>query len=137
MHEDFDSWNLLKKKISNQKNNKYIHQREVWWVALGLNVGAELNGKHENFERPVLVLRAYNRETLLVLPLTTQVKDGRFYFPVTVRFYRPLENNYGERNVSAGLTQSRVISGNRLLRKAGFISESDFKAVRLAYINSI
>ena len=44
MKKDFDSWNE-KKKILNNNDVSFYHEREVWWCSLGVNVGYEQNGK--------------------------------------------------------------------------------------------
>ncbi|MDP3661784.1 MAG: type II toxin-antitoxin system PemK/MazF family toxin [bacterium] len=123
MNKDFDQWNGEKKKIHMQAGMAYAHPREVWWCALGANIGAETDGKHDNFERPVLVLRVYNTETLLILPITSREKKDEFHCAVKVKFG----------TVWIKLTQSRVISTYRLLRKVDMIPESAFKKVQIAF----
>lgn len=43
MKKDFDSWNTEKKKtnIKRLDFNFFYHNREVWWCAVGINVGVE------------------------------------------------------------------------------------------------
>jgi hypothetical protein len=55
MEKDFDRWNKKKKTLHQTDFTDFVHEREVWWCALGANVGVEADGKHDNFERPVLV----------------------------------------------------------------------------------
>ena len=62
--KDFDTWNALKKHIHQKRFLAFVHAREVWWCSLGLNVGTEQDGKHTAFERPVLILRKFNRESV-------------------------------------------------------------------------
>jgi mRNA interferase MazF len=69
MEKDFDRWNKKKKTLHQTHFTHFVHEREVWWCALGANVGVEADGKHDNFERPVLVLRKFNRDAVLVVPL--------------------------------------------------------------------
>ncbi|OHA18714.1 MAG: hypothetical protein A3C08_02830 [Candidatus Taylorbacteria bacterium RIFCSPHIGHO2_02_FULL_47_18] len=121
MNKNFDEWNTEKKKVHMKAGVAYAHPREVWWCALGANIGAETDGKHNNFERPVLVLRVYNKDTLFVLPITSQKKADDFHCAVKVAFG----------TVWVKLTQGRVISTYRLLRKVDMIPESAFKKVRL------
>ena len=77
--KDFDSWNVVKKYTDTKADVIGVHEREVWWISMGLNIGVEINGKHHNFERPVLVLKKFNLQMLWLLPITSQVKDSRFY----------------------------------------------------------
>ena len=78
MLKDFDKWNQKKKDID--KLTSFLHPNvgEVWWIKLGLNVGSEINGKEDNFLRPVLVINNDNHESCFVLPLTSKIKKGRY-----------------------------------------------------------
>lgn len=121
--KDFDRWNEEKKKIHLKGKPTYAHPREVWWCSLGANIGAETDGKHDNFERPVLVLRVYNKDTLFVLPITSQAKKDNFHCAIKVDFG----------TVFVKLTQGRVISTQRLLRKVDMLPEDVFVEVRRAF----
>ncbi len=52
MHKDFESWSIKKKETHQTKDNKIFYEREVWWCIFGINVGVEIDGKHEFFLRP-------------------------------------------------------------------------------------
>jgi mRNA interferase MazF len=123
VQKDFNSWNEEKKRVDSRKNLAYGYPREVWWCSLGVNVGAETDGKNINYERPVLVMRVYNKETLLVLPITSKEKKDIFHVPINVRVG----------TVWVKLTQVRVISNRRLLRKVDTIPEREFAKVREAF----
>ncbi len=123
MEKDFDGWNEQKKRIQTERGVVYAHPREVWWCALGINIGAETDGKNEDFERPVLVLRVYNRETLLVMPITSKSKSDSFHCPVRVKFG----------TVWVKLTQARVVSSRRLLRKVDMLTEKEFQVAKEAF----
>lgn len=49
MEKEFDAWSLIKKQIHSMEGRAFAHPREIWWCSLGINVGAEIDGKHENF----------------------------------------------------------------------------------------
>ncbi len=59
MEKNFDSWNTKKKEIDTSVSNEKIYFREgdIWWCTIGINVGAESNGKGFEFRRPVLVYK--------------------------------------------------------------------------------
>ena len=120
---DFDCWNSLKKKLHNNKGLAYAHPREIWWCSLGHNIGVEMNGKNESFERPVLIIKMYNKEKMLVLPITSKEKNDIFHFKIKA----------GDKNVWVSLAQSRVISNRRLLRKVDVLAEEGFEKVRNAF----
>ena len=127
MEKDFDRWNILKKQLNSVSRVFYAHPREIWWCSLGVNIGAEIDGKHENFERPVIVMKVYNKETLVVLPLTTIEKNDQFHHLITTP----------ERNVWVKLTQTRVISPKRLLRKLDLLDDAFFEVLKLKWKESL
>jgi len=60
----FIAWSKLKVRLHIKPDNGvYFREREIWWASLGANIGYEQDGKHENFERPVLVLKKFSRHT--------------------------------------------------------------------------
>lgn len=120
MDKDFDNWNFLKQEIDNKKRVFYAHPREIWWCSLGVNIGAEIDGKHENFERPVIIIKVYNKESVVILPLTTKEKNDNFHYRL----------NMDERVVWVKLTQTRVISTKRLLRKVDVLDKKSFEALK-------
>lgn len=118
MEENFNAWNE-EKKIINKKNipeNLFFHQREIWWCSAGLNIGVEINGKHDNFERPFLLLKKFNKDMIWVLPMTTKAKDNEYHYKLT----------HEEIDSWIILSQIKTLSSKRLLRKMGMISERDF-----------
>jgi hypothetical protein len=69
MEKDFDRWNKKKKILNSDAEPLYFREGEIWWVHLGVNVGYEMDGKQDNFARPVIILRKYNKYSFLALPL--------------------------------------------------------------------
>src|SRR5436189_4340574 len=63
MEKDFDRWNRHKKKANDAADRPFYHAREIWWCAVGVNVGNELDGTGKEHDRPVLVIRPFNAET--------------------------------------------------------------------------
>ena len=49
----FPEWMKLKEKLHRIGRIRTIHEGEVWWAAVGENIGVEINGKNEGFTRPV------------------------------------------------------------------------------------
>lgn len=117
----FWEWINLKIRInSSDISNVYFRERQIWWVSLGKNVGSEENGKHENFERPVIILKKISKETFFALPTSRQVKEGKY----RVVFQK------NRIKYSVKISQLRVISAKRLIRLVGNISRSDFEKIR-------
>lgn len=133
MKKEFDAWNSQKKNLGCSERKAFAHPREVWWCALGVNVGAEVDGKNENFERPVLVVRVYNKETMLVLPITSKEKLDDFHHKIQIQAKNSVTGEEYVKPVWIKLTQSRVISNNRLLRKVDIVHQEEFDRVVEAF----
>jgi mRNA interferase MazF len=127
MKKDFNTWNHIKQKIDARLIKVFAHPREIWWCSLGINIGAEIDGKNDNFERPVLIIKIFNKETLLILPLTTKNKDDEFHYKITTETHESW----------AKLTQPRVISSKRLLRKITTLNETIFIDLKTKWKNSL
>ena len=119
----FDFWNSQKKKINSIRNKFRFFEREIWLVSLGQNIGVEINGKKDDFLRPVLIYRKYNIDQCFVLPLTTRGKKNIFYYDISsVKFLK-------ERSFIC-LSQGRVIDAKRFFRKLGKISVGQFVEIK-------
>lgn len=137
MEKDFDKWNNLKKIFEKEERRFFAHPREIWWSSLGLNLGAEIDGKNDGFERPVLVITVYNKETMFVLPITSKEKNDKFHYKIFVKIKDIKTGEYEEKPVWIKLTQPRVISNKRLLRKIDLVSIDDFDKIMLVFKDSI
>ena len=127
MEKDFISWHHQKAIINrNERPRVFFHEREVWWCSIGLNVGFEQDGRGENFSRPVMVFKKFNKEVFWALPLSTKVKIGKFYAPVDL--------HDGIERVAI-LSQVRLIDAKRLLRKVSTVDESDYASIQKAVID--
>lgn len=124
--KDFDTWNKVKKQTEQGERKVFAHPREVWWCSLGVNIGAEIDGKNDSFERPVIIMKVYNKETMLVLPTTGRAKKDKFHPPLEIESLNKQTNEIINRTVYVKLTQARVISNKRLIRKVGVIKEEIF-----------
>jgi len=118
MEKDFWTWHSKKEKVDKKETRVFFHEREIWFCHLGTNVGFEQDGKGENFGRPVIVFRKFNKEVFWGIPLTTREKGGKFYFPITMGDDEPRK---------AILSQLRLLDAKRLYQK---ISTIDFKTCK-------
>lgn len=103
---------------------KYAYPREVWWCTFGLNLGTEIDGKNDSFERPAIVMKVYNKEMMVVLPLTTRQKKDPYHYRVA----------FESKTVWVKLTQMRVISNKRLSRKVNVVDKKVFEEIRRVWI---
>lgn len=119
MDKDFDGWNKRKKKTHSEDVWRAFYEREVWWMCAGLNVGVEIDGKHELFSRPVIVVRKFNKDMAVVVPTTAQVKAKNKYYFIVV--------GEDSKEFTVCLSQIRAISSKRLFRKIGAINKSSYE----------
>ena len=114
-------WAVLKARISASSSVLPVAcVRDVWWASLGQNIGVEVNGKNNSFERPVLVMKVFNADSLFAVPLTTTERENAHL----IKFKDP-----SGRDTSANISQLRLISSKRLLHKSGQITENDFNLI--------
>ena len=59
--KDFDGWIKVKENVHYYGRMPNIKEGEIWWCAVGENVGVEINGKSDAFSRPVLVMKKLSR----------------------------------------------------------------------------
>ena len=122
--KDFDEWNVCKKQIETRSKFIGFKEREVWFAAIGINVGHEQDGKNGFFERPVLVLKRFNKDMLMAIPLSTKIKDDPNYIPFI----------FGGKMRSAVISQARLIDARRLLRKIFTLPQDSFEQIRNDFI---
>jgi len=125
--EDFVRWTKLKIRVHLSEPKIYFKEREIWWACLVSNIGFEQDGKHETFERPVLILKIFNLDILWVLPLTSKDRVGKYYFQI----------EHGDKKYSVILSQLRLVSSKRLLRKIRKISPEEFIKIKSKIKNLI
>jgi len=116
-----DSWNIKKKKIVQNKKTIFVKERDILFINMGQNIGVEQDGKGEEFLRPVIVYKKFNNNMFLGIPLTSTLKDNRYYF-----LFEFQSKTDGIRQNSAILSQIRTFDTKRVKFKLGFINKKDF-----------
>ena len=127
MKKEYDEWHN-KKKILNERediDNIFFREKEVWWTALGVNIGFEQDGKGEEFRRPVLILKKFNKYVVLVVPLTTKIKKNNKYYVSC-----SIVNDSTLRMVI--ISQIRLIDTKRFIDKLGVTDEDSFSKIKNA-----
>lgn len=120
MAKDFSEWHLLKTNIENNKGIPLFREQEIWWSSVGLNIGDEEDGKNHFFERPVLVLKKFNQSICWALPLSSIVKDGKYYHTF----------QFNEVVCTIMLSQMRILSAKRFIRRIGKLSDFQFEVIK-------
>lgn len=120
--QTFNHWSKLKIDIHLNKSRViYFKEKQIWWASIGQNIGVEANGKNKNFERPVIILKKFNSEACLVVTLSTKERVGRYY----------LELDEGtSRRSFVNLSQIKLMSSKRLIRKIGEVCIQDFTQIK-------
>jgi mRNA interferase MazF len=77
MIKDYTRW-FSKKSVIQQSSNErvFFHEKEIWWCSTGSNVGSEEDGKGEDFARPVLIFKKFNKGIFWAIPLTTKINTN-------------------------------------------------------------
>ena len=121
LKEIFTCWNS--KKIDTHLNDKVvgIKERDIVFIKMGKNIGYEQDGKGDEFLRPVVIYKKFNKNMFLGIPLTTKQKNMRYYFEFEYQTKR-------KKSVvnSAILSQLRVFDTKRVKYKSGVISKEMF-----------
>lgn len=120
----FNEWNEEKKVLHGKDGLRTVNEGEIWWCAVGENIGVEINGKGKNFVRPVLVLRKLSRFGFIGIPLTSQYHEGTWY----------AHFRFKDRDEYAVFAQMRNISVKRLWRKMGEVDDRDMILIRRGLI---
>ena len=122
MEKDFDRWNIKKKNI-NSADRKHItfSEGEIWFCAVGVNIGFERDGSGERFLRPVVVIKKISKDQFIGIPLTGTMRSGPEYFPLV-----------NERNSrTALLAQIRFFDTKRLMYFSKKMNIESFSVIKM------
>jgi predicted O-methyltransferase YrrM/mRNA-degrading endonuclease toxin of MazEF toxin-antitoxin module len=121
--KDFDSWNEYKKILNKKQDCQLFREWEIWWCSHGLNIGYEIDGKNELFDRPVLIFQKHNNKTFLGIPLTSSFKENnKWYFKI---------KHAEEKEFILNLSQIRTLSSKRLIRRIAKLSDENISCIEL------
>ncbi|MEJ0053179.1 MAG: type II toxin-antitoxin system PemK/MazF family toxin [bacterium] len=122
MPKDYTKWHEVKSAIEEHRNPPFFNEREVWWSSLGANIGTEQDGKNARFERPVIIVRKFNKDLFWGVPATLQSKDDAFHFGFML-------SGIEQRAI---VSQIRTLSAKRLIRRIGKLPEPKFAGLKEA-----
>ncbi|MFH1745404.1 MAG: type II toxin-antitoxin system PemK/MazF family toxin [bacterium] len=125
MQKDFDKWNNLKKNLQKTDNKLFFHEREIWWCSIGVNLGFEQDGRSDTFERPILIIKKFNQDIFLGLPMTSAQKEGVYYQKI----------QYENRDYTIVLSQIRLFDRKRLQRKIRILPKKEFEVIKECFKN--
>lgn len=118
--KDYEKWNILKQNLNAIKGQTLrVKEGEIWWCAIGVNIGNEIDGKNELYERPVIVIKKFPNNSFLVVPLSKTEREHQFAIPFTI------QSNLSK----AIISQVRVVSPKRLIRRMHKLSSRKLLAI--------
>jgi len=121
----FLEWIGLKEKIHNNNSiPPLFNEGEIWWCAIGENIGIEINGKGKLFSRPIFIYKKLSRNGFLGIPLSTQQKNGSWYVEINFK---------GNINI-LNLSQIRVFSSFRMYEIMGSLDDNDIKRIKDGFL---
>jgi len=125
MLKRFLEWIGLKEKLHTADNKPPLFKEgEIWWSAIGENVGIEVNGKGKPFSRPVYIYKKLSANGFFGIPLSTISKTGTWYVEIT----------FQGKKVVANLAQCRVLSHLRMYEKMGALDEADVIKIKNGFL---
>lgn len=117
----FNEWNEVKKEIDIREKSVIFKERDIFWASIGENVGFEQNGKGDIFSRPVLIVKRFSRNMFFGIPLSTQLKQGDFFFEFELSGVK----------TNALIVQGRLLDTKRLENKIGMMAKDDFENLKI------
>jgi mRNA interferase MazF len=121
----FYEWIKLKISLATKNPDPpHVSEGDIWWAAVGQNIGTEINGKSVNFTRPVVILKKFSHRFYFVIPLTTKLHKGSWYRSF---YYHGLLS-------IACLHQGRSIDHKRLYSKIGKISDKNLQQILESFL---
>lgn len=118
--KDFDGWNKIKKELNDISKAPKIHNGEIWWCSIGVNVGMEQDGRDKVFWRPVLIYCKINDELFWGIPFSTKYQRNE-KFSETLMVDGKITH--------ALLAQKRILSSKRLNNKIGKIPNHTYNRI--------
>ena len=131
MKEQYNNWNKIKKDIANENITVGFKNRDIFYMNMGKNIGFEQDGKGHNFVRPVVIVKGFNKYMFFGIPLSTKIKEGKFYYNFKFNKKDEIVENI------ALLSQMRLFSTKRLLNKIGMMNIDDFNKMKNKFKNLI
>lgn len=120
----FTEWFLLKPKIEEEIRPVTFRPGDIRWVVLGVNIGSEIDGKGDSFNRPCIIVDIFSDKLALVFPMSTKVKKVPGYIPITLP---------DGKEVSICVSQGRTVSPKRILGRLTSISKDKLENLKEEY----
>lgn len=115
----YDEWNHFKKILDSINIDIPFFEREIWSIAVGVNMDIEIDGKGENFERPGIIIKKFSKKHAWIIPLSRvdKLRQG---------LHIKISHEELDLRSVAMITQLQRISNCRLMRKMGVLDKDQF-----------
>jgi mRNA interferase MazF len=122
----FRRWLSVSEKLEENDNTPPLFKEgEIWWCHIGENIGTEICGKGEMFDRPVLIIRKLDKQSFIGLPILGKTKKGDWYVPIQVQ----------DREVSVFLAQVKYLDYRRMDNLITTVGETEFQEISSRFID--
>lgn len=120
LRKALNSWHLKLLILLDTKERLDSHEREIWWIKLGQNIGWEQNGKGDEFLRPALIVRKFHSDLMWAVPVTRTIRSGNYFHTLKATKCKG----------QLILPQMKPIDSVRLVKKIERIDEAQYLTVR-------
>lgn len=120
MNKNFNAWNEEKKKLEEVQEKFLFREGEIWWCAIGANIGNESCGKGDTFRRPIIILKKLSEKCCIGIPLSTQKKVGTWFCDIKIMGGKQ----------TALLYQIKMFNSNRFQRRLTTLEKDDFLLIK-------
>ena len=117
--KNYRQWMDAKSFINNKGIRRSFKEGDIWWAAVGENVGVEIDGKSKKYSRPILILKKHSNLFFTAVPLSTQIHTGTWYVQFVFR----------EKIQTAVVVQSKPMDVSRLYERIGEVSKGDYNKI--------
>ncbi len=127
LHQDrLDKWNSLKKKLDKHTPMQFS-ERDILFLSIGQNIGFEQYGKGEEFLRPVVVLKKFNKHLFLGVPLSSRLKEGYYFHQV----------HFKGRVNTALLLQTKTFDSKRIKYRLARLGNREFEKLKIKFCEAV
>lgn len=121
MDSKLKKWHNQKSILrSKQSQPPLVKEGDVWWLAIGYNIGSEVYGKGSRFTRPCVIVKKFSDKKFFAIPLTTRAKTGTWFVSFVFQ---------GNLSVAC-LAETKSVDHRRLIQKIGQLSPNDLSRVK-------
>ena len=133
--KNFDGWNdcvkvidKIKSPLFDENTRKYRFDKgQIWYCSVGINPGAEICGKNDKFERPVLIISKTGDRGrhFICLPLTSEKPKNKNHF-IEINI---INHDNAIRKSFVRVTTPICYDVNRLIRKVKKLNDNSMDEI--------